>query len=336
MVMIGRNSPCPCGSGKKHKKCCLGKDNVIDMPAVPATRLPLHIKEYLQNTSFENFEDLQGKLTSIQSSHNAAPNEDFLGLSPDHIHRCLYQPYENTKDIVCFNSDISSEIIHTAPIVQAAHYLMTFLAEQGPVKATATGNLPRKLVRQTYEYLANPTEAEESNISSEANVPILGVLRGILTREKFISEIKGKFSVTDCGAHIVENGFQYKEFMQLLKHYTMMFNWGFFDRHEELRIIQNSFLFLLYVLHKEGQESISCVELAKIYERAFPAIIKEIPQDEYSSKRVKLGRLLQVRFIKRFCIHFGFVDIVGELESFISKVNVKTSRLFDEFFHWAD
>ncbi|MCG8572964.1 MAG: SEC-C domain-containing protein, partial [Spirochaetes bacterium] len=22
---IGRNSPCPCGSGKKYKKCCLNK-----------------------------------------------------------------------------------------------------------------------------------------------------------------------------------------------------------------------------------------------------------------------------------------------------------------------
>jgi methionyl aminopeptidase len=25
---IGRNDPCPCGSGKKYKKCCLGKENV--------------------------------------------------------------------------------------------------------------------------------------------------------------------------------------------------------------------------------------------------------------------------------------------------------------------
>ncbi len=23
---IGRNDPCPCGSGKKYKNCCLGKD----------------------------------------------------------------------------------------------------------------------------------------------------------------------------------------------------------------------------------------------------------------------------------------------------------------------
>jgi len=22
---VGRNDPCPCGSGKKYKKCCLGK-----------------------------------------------------------------------------------------------------------------------------------------------------------------------------------------------------------------------------------------------------------------------------------------------------------------------
>lgn len=25
---VGRNDPCPCGSGKKYKKCCLGKDEV--------------------------------------------------------------------------------------------------------------------------------------------------------------------------------------------------------------------------------------------------------------------------------------------------------------------
>ena len=23
---IGRNDPCPCGSGKKYKKCCMGKE----------------------------------------------------------------------------------------------------------------------------------------------------------------------------------------------------------------------------------------------------------------------------------------------------------------------
>jgi len=27
-MKVGRNAPCPCGSGKKYKKCCLGKEHV--------------------------------------------------------------------------------------------------------------------------------------------------------------------------------------------------------------------------------------------------------------------------------------------------------------------
>ena len=26
-MKIGRNDPCPCGSGKKYKKCCIGKND---------------------------------------------------------------------------------------------------------------------------------------------------------------------------------------------------------------------------------------------------------------------------------------------------------------------
>ena len=28
MARIGRNQPCPCGSGKKYKKCCYGKNKI--------------------------------------------------------------------------------------------------------------------------------------------------------------------------------------------------------------------------------------------------------------------------------------------------------------------
>jgi hypothetical protein len=29
MTQVGRNDPCPCGSGKKHKRCCLQKDETL-------------------------------------------------------------------------------------------------------------------------------------------------------------------------------------------------------------------------------------------------------------------------------------------------------------------
>lgn len=30
-MSVGRNDPCPCGSGKKYKKCCLEKDNTVPL-----------------------------------------------------------------------------------------------------------------------------------------------------------------------------------------------------------------------------------------------------------------------------------------------------------------
>ena len=36
MAKIGRNEPCPCGSGKKYKQCCLAKDEA----AAPTTSQP--------------------------------------------------------------------------------------------------------------------------------------------------------------------------------------------------------------------------------------------------------------------------------------------------------
>jgi len=37
---IGRNNPCPCGSGKKYKKCCLAKDEAATRKATLAARVP--------------------------------------------------------------------------------------------------------------------------------------------------------------------------------------------------------------------------------------------------------------------------------------------------------
>ncbi len=35
---VGRNDPCPCGSGKKYKRCCLGTKS--DPEVAPKTTLP--------------------------------------------------------------------------------------------------------------------------------------------------------------------------------------------------------------------------------------------------------------------------------------------------------
>ena len=36
MTKVGRNQPCPCGSGKKYKQCCLDADEAARVAARPA------------------------------------------------------------------------------------------------------------------------------------------------------------------------------------------------------------------------------------------------------------------------------------------------------------
>jgi tetratricopeptide (TPR) repeat protein len=40
MAKVGRNDPCPCGSGKKYKRCCLEKDEAAARALAAATPPP--------------------------------------------------------------------------------------------------------------------------------------------------------------------------------------------------------------------------------------------------------------------------------------------------------
>lgn len=42
MAKIGRNDPCPCGSGKKYKRCCLAKVEKAERQALAAVTLDPH------------------------------------------------------------------------------------------------------------------------------------------------------------------------------------------------------------------------------------------------------------------------------------------------------
>jgi tetratricopeptide (TPR) repeat protein len=39
MTKVGRNQPCPCGSGKKYKQCCLDADEAARIAALPKPTL---------------------------------------------------------------------------------------------------------------------------------------------------------------------------------------------------------------------------------------------------------------------------------------------------------
>src|SRR5258708_19711611 len=40
MAKVGRNDPCPCGSGKKYKRCCLEKDETAERTFAATASVP--------------------------------------------------------------------------------------------------------------------------------------------------------------------------------------------------------------------------------------------------------------------------------------------------------
>jgi tetratricopeptide (TPR) repeat protein len=56
MPKIGRNDSCPCGSGKKYKRCCLDKDEAAERVAVAA----------LQTEQRARMEDLYGSIEEVE------------------------------------------------------------------------------------------------------------------------------------------------------------------------------------------------------------------------------------------------------------------------------
>jgi len=62
MAKIGRNDPCPCGSGKKYKKCCMGK-NKISMEQTSLQDKDADFHESIGDTLDELLEDFKSALS---------------------------------------------------------------------------------------------------------------------------------------------------------------------------------------------------------------------------------------------------------------------------------
>ena len=88
MSKIGRNDPCPCGSGKKYKKCCLNRG--VELPA----DFP-YIKQYPQEDENQSIVMLTPQI----------PNEDILKLEKkilEYIKKNHPACLQDAKDNVAF------------------------------------------------------------------------------------------------------------------------------------------------------------------------------------------------------------------------------------------
>ncbi|MEA1910584.1 MAG: SEC-C metal-binding domain-containing protein [Spirochaetota bacterium] len=328
--MVGRNDPCPCGSGKKYKKCCLGKEKTLmESQGTPnmATDIINQFKDKLDETPFSTLEELTNFAKTAVKENNSSAVDDFLGLTSSQMYGILYSHFLSSDDILSLagGNDIDPQLLLEIPIIKQTLYIMSKLGEsEKGVKATKTGNLPRSLVQAFYFDFSGTVEEFYGKPMSQRDVRELDLLVFALKETGLIKIRTGWISLTKKGKNLLVKKEYFNLYSKLFHFYGDQLDWlstTYLD--ETFGIIQQALSFSLYILREKAENYISEVEITEYFHKAFPQV------GDVSVVFVPF-------FLDGFCFYFGLVERDGPrtLSDRRKKIKYRQSRLFPVILEW--
>jgi hypothetical protein len=288
----------------------------------------------LNGQKFISIDEAQTFLDDLVAKENREPIPEFLGLSSEQMYRMLYRPFTETSDILTLDRNLLKEDLLDIPVVRETVYFLNRLSELEPLKTTMKGNLPQAFAREMHDkFPENPRF--HYPIRSEEEDSKLSALRQILDMAGWIKKRNQKFFLTKKGQDVVGKGFGPEDFHHLFETYIRKFNWASRDLYPSLDIVQESFLFSCYLLHKKANTYIHANELSNYFIQAFPAVLSREEKDPVMELEQLARKGFCLRFIERFCEYFGLVTICREerLSSY-PDYSVQASLLFKKIFRW--
>lgn len=321
-MKTGRNDPCPCGSGKKYKHCCLSPASVVND----------EFKDLVAGQELDSLDDVQALADQFMQQKNQQPQDDFQGLSSEQVHRMLHFPFD-TPEFFTFPETLSSEM--EAPILHLIQEITAAIDEKG-LKATAKGNLPLMLCKQAkVDYQKYKPEGDylyRRNISSEEDFGDLHTARIILELSGLLRKTKGRFFLTKKYQQIIKKSGLTGLYPLLLKTYCRNFNWEFRDGYEEIPFIQHSFLFTMYLLKLNGDDWKPFNIYEDYFLQAFPMVIDEANSSSYRSAEDEVRDCYSIRTLDRFLHFMGLANIekIPCDKPFKREYRIKKLPLLDE------
>lgn len=105
----GRNDLCPCGSGKKYKKCCMGKvlpvESVESVPSMPVNLRPVSFGSSCDNEDvYDSLDDVlesirkDGYVPVIEYEDHEDGDSYEIGLQCPHGHAEVSRIYYSLED----------------------------------------------------------------------------------------------------------------------------------------------------------------------------------------------------------------------------------------------
>lgn len=330
-MKIDRNSPCPCGSGKKFKKCCYGKTSSAT-GAAALQDIMAEIKVRLESGEISSLEEAQALVNAFMNQKNSASLAEFHGLSPDQMHRFLCFPFESPT-LIRF-----AEVGTYAPTAPALT-LFSLLAEAIGDKRlipTATGNLPRLFCREAALAFWGEEKYKENTrfgaIRSEMDFFDMHCLRLVAGLAGLVRKYRGKFILTaQCKKKIADHGVG-AVYPDLFMAYVMKFNWSYRDGYQEIPFLQQAFLFTLFLLQKYGGEFRPQSFYEDILLQAFPDLFRQVEEVLYRTVEESIRQPYFYRTVENFAAFFGLAELREISKGALRKrYEVKKLPLLDQF-----
>ena len=327
---IGRNDPCPCGSGKKFKHCCLSKKNGTASIYGAGVMSEL-LRKALEGRQFNSLEEAQTILDQVTQQQNRRQLDEFHGLSPEQMHQMLNFPFAS-PGLVGFPKLLDA--IPAAPMLTLFQQLTDAIGDQG-LKPTAKGNLPRNFCREAaLAYWGEQRYQEKTRyggINREEDFDDLHVTRLVAELAGLIRKYKGRFILSrDCRRLLAENGLR-AVYPRLFRAYAEQFNWAYRDGYPELRFIQSAFLFTLYLLIRYGDILRSQVFYEDAFLRAFPMLVDEVPPSQVFSPDETVRRGYTWRALVHFAGFLGLATVEPASDEFLChEYRVKALPLLEQ------
>jgi len=323
-MKTGRNSPCPCGSGKKYKQCCIANPG-------SAQAIADEIADFSTERPFSTLEEINAFAKQQMDQRNQTRLDEFCGLSPDQMSHLLYAPFDSPETIR-FSTGPAS-VRHTE-IMQIFIPLVEAIGESG-LKTTAKGNLPLKFCKAMAEQLQQTDDGTRlrrlGGISSEVDLDVLHCTRLVAQLAGFIRKYRGKFVLTKkCRKMLVSENYG-DIYLELFKAYTTEFNWGFRDAYPEAVIVQHSFLYTLFLLASFGDTQRPQQFYEEKFLAAFPMAMEMFPETSYSTAEDEARRCYFLRSMERFTVFFGLAELnLKSRKLYQEKCGVVKSELLDQ------
>ena len=323
-MKVGRNDPCPCGSGKKYKQCCYGKEGPHTNPGGIFDEL----RKIMRDKEFGSLKEAQAFLDWHTGQKNRAPLDDFQGLSPEQMYRFLHFPF-SSPNLVTFSERpvVSSEV----PLMRLFGLMISAMGEKG-LNATEKGNLPLAFVREAaHAYASDEDMMFPRGFHTETEFVDLNVTRLVSGLAGLIRKYRGRFVSTAQCRDLTAKGGMSAVYPLLFRAFVERYDWAYRDRYPSFGIIQQSSLFSLFLFHRFGDEWRPPAFYEDCFLKAFPATLKEADLG-YRTPAEEVRSCYTWRCLEGFAVFLGLLDVEWEQRGIVNRrFTVRKSPLLDGF-----